>query len=637
MRKSQKGRGEVLIRHIGKSQNHINTDLKGITKMNFAPLKKIRELQQNINIPGNIRNIQSRAADMMVRVHKKPKTERLYERVSDACELCRIIEKHGERTAFSYFDKDRNIEDMTYAEFSNMIKQTAAGFDALGFVGKRIAVIGDTSPQWLATYLGVLACGGTIIPMDKELEISVIEKFLESVEAEAIVYSSHFNGCFENAGASHKTLKLFVPITPGDDSEKKSKSVLPFEELLQKGKKEIAKGYNYPRVTDREKLAEMLFTSGTTGTSKCVMLSQKNVFSVVTSAAASVDFNPDDTVVSVLPVHHTYELACLLAELDYGLHICINDSLMHVIRNFQIFKPTGLVLVPLFVYTMYKKIWNEAKKSGKDKKLKAGIGASKALMTIHVDKRNEIFSEVLEAFGGRLEKIICGGAALNPKMIEFFENIGISIYEGFGITECAPLTCVTPYYARKYGSVGPAVPCCQVRIAGSLRNSQGYIEGELQVKGDNVMLGYYNNEEATRDAFTDDGWFRTGDVAYMDSDGYVFITGRLKTVIVLENGKNVFPEEIEEYLGNIEQISECVVVGRTAGKSEKVNLTAIVYPDFTKFPENATDEEILASIEKSVDTMNKKLPTYKQVKKVELRKTEFEKTTSRKIKRHLVK
>jgi long-chain acyl-CoA synthetase len=306
-----------------------------------------------------------------------------------------------------------------------------------------------------------------------------------------------------------------------------------------------------------------------------------------------------------------------------------------VLKNFKTFQPTALVLVPLFVYTIYKRIWAEAKKSGRDKKLKLGLAASHALQSMGLDKRRKIFAEVLDSFGGRVEKIICGGAALNPKMIEFFESIGISIYEGFGITECSPLVCVTPYYAQKYGSVGPAVPCCQIRIEGEDENEKGYLEGELQVKGDNVMIGYYKNPEANALAFTEDGWFRTGDMAYVDEDGYCFITGRLKNLIVLENGKNVFPEEIEEYLGDIETIAESVVIGREI--DESVILTALIYPDLTKYPEGTDPETIHADIEASIFAMNKKLPTYKQIKSVELRDTPFEKTTSKKIKRHLLK
>ena len=220
-------------------------------------------------------------------------------------------------------------------------------------------------------------------------------------------------------------------------------------------------------------------------------------------------------------------------------------------------------------------------------------------------------------------------------MIAFFETLGISIYEGFGITECSPLVCVTPYYARKYGSVGPAVPCCQIRIDGEVENDYGYLEGEIQVRGDNVMLGYYNNEEATNAAFTEDSWFRTGDMGYMDEDGYLYITGRLKSVIVLENGKNIFPEEIEEYLGDIKTIAESVVVGRE--HDSVVDLVAVVYPDRTKYPEGTEDDIILADIEASINQLNKTLPSHKHIKKVELRETEFEKTSSRKIKRFLVK
>lgn len=569
-----------------------------------------------------------------VKIHKKPKTQRLYERVGDVVDFYNVISKHGDRVLFSYFDKKRNIIDVSYAEFCDKVKRTAAGISALGFSNARIALIGETSVEWMASYLGILASGNVVIPMDKELDIEQIEAFLESVDAEAIIYSSLFNTKFNNAKANHKTLKTFIAIAP-DEAEAAAKSTISFAELSDKGDEAVANGYEFPPV-DREKLAEMLFTSGTTGTSKKVMLSQKNIFSVVTAAAASVEFTPDDTIVSVLPIHHTYELACMLAGMDYGMHICINDSLTRVLKNFQIFKPTGLVLVPLFIYTMYKKIWSEAKKSGRDKKLKLGIGASRAMMNMGIDKRREIFADVLNAFGGRIEKIICGGAALNPKMMEFFENIGISIYEGFGITECSPLTCVTPYYARKYGSVGPAVPCCQVRISGTMENAAGYIEGEIQVKGDNVMMGYYDNPEANAEAFTADGWFRTGDMGYMDEDEYVFITGRLKTVIVLENGKNVFPEEIEEYLSEIEEIAEVVVVGRPT-ETDKIDLVAIVYPDATKFPEGTAAEDISYTIEKLIHEMNKTLPTYKHIDRIEMRDTEFEKTTSKKIKRHLVK
>ena len=570
-----------------------------------------------------------------VAVIKRPKTERKYERVHDAYDLCRIIAKHGDKTAFTYYDKSKKLYSISYIRFYNRIARTAAGLTKRGLAGKKIAIIGETSVAWLASYIAVLVTGGIAIPVDKELEIKSIVGLLETVDADAIIYSDHFNGKFIKAVGENSTIKTFIPIDPTEE-ELEHEGVIAYRTMRAEGKREIECGrFKLDPNQDREKVSEMLFTSGTTGTSKCVMLSQKNVFSVVTSACASVDFGPDDVLVSVLPVHHTYELAILLAELDYGVHICINDSLPHVLRNFQVFKPTGLVLVPLFVYTMYKKIWAEAKKTGRDKVLRLGLTASHAMRKVGIDKRSDLFKAVTNAFGGRLTKIICGGAALNPKMIEFFREIGIDIYEGFGITECAPLTFVTPYYAQKVGSVGPAVPCCQGRIDGNNIGPHGYIEGEIQIKGDNVMIGYYNNPSANAAAFTSDGWFRTGDMGYMDDDGYFYITGRMKSVIVLENGKNIFPEEIEEYLGNIPVIAESVVVGRQSGTT--VNLVAIVVPDMTKFPDDATDKEVYAAVEKAIHQLNRRMPSHKQIKAIEIRNKEFEKTTSKKIKRHLVK
>lgn len=566
--------------------------------------------------------------------------ERVLPHIWDVTDLCDIIERHGNKTLFRYYE-GKDIQSMTYATFGTQVREAAAAFTAMGLCGEKIAVIGETSPQWVCTYLGALAAGCVIVPMDKELDTEEIRRFIAMVDARAIVYSKSFNEKFIKSISDGDTgIRYFIPITPAYDSSFDNK-VIAFDQLLTCGRERVERdGYHYPIVRNREKLAEMLFTSGTTGTSKCVMLCQKNIFAAVNAAVETVCFSADDVVVSVLPIHHTYELMCVLAEMVYGIEICINDSLRHVMKNFQLFKPTGLVLVPLFINTMYAKIWSEAKKSKKETILKAGLATSKTLMAVGIDARRKIFKSVLDAFGGRLDHIICGGAKLNPDLIAAFEDFGISIFEGCGITECSPLTCVTPYFARKYGSVGPAVPCCRVRIdekTGSGENEEGYVEGEIQIKGDNVMLGYYNNPEANEAAFTTDGWYRTGDIGYMDGDGYVYITGRMKSVIVLENGKNVFPEEIEEYLGKIDTICESVVVGRKAPDSDAIILTAVVFPAYDKFPTGASEELIRESIRNSINAMNRRLPGFKQVKAVEYRQTEFEKTTSKKIKRHLVK
>ncbi len=567
----------------------------------------------------------------------RPRLNRVAPRSGDVLDLIDLIGSHGDKIVFRYY-VGKEIKTMTYAEFHTLIHEAAAAFDAMGLKGTRVAVIGDTSPQWIGTYVAALAAGCVVVPMDKELEITEVCKFLDQVEAQAIVYSKSFNEKFIKPIEEGRTgIRYFIPITPAYDDTFDSK-VISFDQVLTCGRERVERdGYTYPPIVSRETMAEMLFTSGTTGTSKCVMLSQKNIFAAANSATETVCFVPDDVVVSVLPVHHTYELMCILAELMFGIEICINDSLRHVLKNFQVFKPTGLVLVPLFLNTMYKKIWSEAERTHRDTILKAGLATSKTLLSMGIDARRKIFKSVLAAFGGRLEKIICGGAKLNPDLIAAFDDFGIAVYEGFGITECSPLTNVTPYWGRKYGSIGPHVPSCRCRIADAQPGEHGYPEGELQIKGDNVMIGYYQNPEANAAAFTADGWFRTGDVAYMDGDGYVYITGRMKSVIVLENGKNIFPEEIEEYLADIETIAECVVVGRKAEDSDEIILTAIVYPNYDKLPAGASEELIHESVRKSINQVNRRLPGFKQVKNVELRNTEFEKTTSKKIKRHLVK
>ena len=565
-------------------------------------------------------------------MNKRKKTERIFNEVHNVREFLSNIRTHGNKTLYRYVS-GREYLSLTYAEFSDMVLREAAGLAALGLSGKRIAVIGETSPEWVCSYLAVLASGGVVIPMDKELDIKEIEGFLAGVDAEAIVYGKNFNEKLASAIAEHSSLKTFIPMVGESDGGK----VISLDEVMSKGQAVLDESGFELAMRDESELAVMLFTSGTTGTSKCVMLCERNIFSTVNAACATVEFFPDDTIVSVLPLHHTYELACMIAGMNYGMEIGINDSLRHIMKNFAEYKPTGLVLVPLFVNTMYNKIMAKAKEGGKEKILRFLMALSNGLRKIGIDLRRVFFKQVLSAFGGRLCKMVSGGAPLNPEMMRQFDAFGITIAEGYGITECSPLISVNPYYALKSGSVGPAVPSCTVRIDARGKNDKGFDEGEIQVKGDNVMLGYYNNEEENKKAFTEDGWYRTGDIGYMDEDGYIFITGRLKSVIVLENGKNVFPEEIEEYLDNIPEIGEAVVVGRKGEDGETVNLVAIVYPSVEVYGENADKERAYSEIHEKILNLNRTLPAFKHIKQLELRDEPFEKTTSRKIKRHLVK
>ena len=525
---------------------------------------------------------------------------------------------------------------MSYSEFSDLIVDLAAGFDAMGLAGKRVAVIGESCPQWIATYLAAIACGGVAIPMDKEVAVSELEGFMTFAEADAVVYTSCMNEKFKETVETHPGVQYFIPVSTEKLSYLHHPKIKEFDDIVAMGQKHIHDDhFSLKTPKDLRRMAVMLFTSGTTGSSKCVMLCEQNVISAANAACSAVDFYKEDTIVSVLPIHHTYELCIDIAALIYGMEICVNDSLKHVMRNFEQFKPTGLPLVPLFVNTMDKRIWETARKKGKDKVLKGAIKVSGAARKMGINMGTGLFKDVTGAFGGRLVKIISGGAPLNTSVVADFDAFGSQICEGYGITECSPLVAVNPYYAPKLGSVGPAVECCRVRIEADHIDDQGRTIGEIQVKGDNVMLGYYKNEEETAKVFTRDGWFRTGDLGYMDEDKYIFITGRKKSVIVLENGKNVFPEEMEEYLENIDTIAEVVVIGRDS--DEGVKLTAVIYPNFDRFDKNASNEEIQAAISAQIKDLNKKLVAYKQIRIIEFRSTEFEKTTSRKIKRHLIK
>ena len=563
----------------------------------------------------------------------KAKTERRYTHAGTVKQLVRNFKDHGDSIAYRYYADvtGRKIVDLTYSDFADGVVACAAAFRQLGITGGRVAVIGETSVAWVTTYLGAVAGGSVAIPIDKELTFEEILGFLALGHADAVVYSHTFDAAFDAVIGTLPTVRHFIPTNPLCPSVGKE-GVITFDKLLDLGR--AATDYELPE-TDPDEMAEMLFTSGTTGTSKCVMLCRRNILAAVNSACASVEFFPEDTIVSVLPIHHTYELCCMLAALNYGMTVGINDSLRHVMRSFATYRPTGLVLVPLFVETMYKKIWDEAKKKKSDGKLRFALKLSRLLRTFGIDLRRRLFAQVLDAFGGRLERIICGGAPMDPEIAERFEDFGITIAEGYGITECSPLISVNPYYALKRGSVGPAVPSCTVRIDDATPGEHGNPEGEIVVKGENVMLGYYENEEENARAFTPDGWYRTGDIGYMDEDGYIYITGRKKSVIVLENGKNVFPEEIEEYLGKIPGVLESVVVGRKSEDSNHVTLTAIILPDPDVFPD-VTSEKTEKALRDAVQTLNKKLAAFKQIRLVEFRAEPFEKTTSKKIKRHLV-
>lgn len=543
-------------------------------------------------------------------------------------------EKFGDKIAYKYFISSNEQREITYNQVYSAYNFIGASICYNGFQKKKIAVISENRPEWMISYMAIIGSGSVVVPLDKELLPEQIESFINYSGIEAVFCSSKY--AEKLVAMNIPNVKKFIDF---DNNNIEDDRYVSYEEFCLNGENLINDGYNaFDNARyDSSKMSALIFTSGTTGTSKGVMLSEDNILTAVTAASNMINLPSDTVLLSVLPMHHTYETtAGQLTALRIGVTICINNSLKYFMRNVKLFRPTAMVVVPLYLTTLRKRISDEIKKQNKENVLNVGVKATKVLKKVGIDARSVVFSEVLGSLGGRLKNIICGGAAIDPETIEWFHNIGINVSQGYGITECSPLVAVNPLVTVHYNSVGVAIPGSKVKII----DDQDGIEkdlpngeiGEICVKGGHVMLGYYNDEEATKATFTEEGYFKTGDYGYIDDDGFIYITGRKKNIIVLDNGKNVYPEEIEEYLERIEKIKEVVVVGRTKESGEVV-LTALIYPDFDQY-KGQDDNAIIDDIRSEVAKVNKTLPSFKQVRNIELKKNEFEKTTTRKIIRY---
>ena len=560
-----------------------------------------------------------------------------------------VTERHENRKCYTYRRNDK-IQSITFGEHKNITDALGTAFFDMGLMGKRIALLCESRYEWSVTYLAAANGGGCIVPLDREIRPEQLINFIERAEASAVVYSSECKETIEEyAKSSDCKVKYFINMdyTQEDISRmNEADNIYSFTALVESGKKRLAEGCKdfTEAVIDPNKMCVILFTSGTTGTSKAVMLSHKNMASSIYDSVCGVDYNSSDRLVSVLPIHHTYEATCgIFATYALGCEVCINDSLKMVLRNFNVYKPTALILVPLFVDTMVKKIWDEIEKQGKTMLVKSAIILSNTLRRVGIDMRRVFFKEILDSFGGNLRLIVSGGAPLNPAHIPVFDAFGITLVQGYGTTECAPLLSVVPsnWVMKKMGSVGYPVYGVELEIDSPVGDKYG----EVLARGNNVMLGYMNDPDATSECMTSDGFYRTGDIGYIDNDGFLYITGRKKNVIVLSNGKNVYPEEIEEYLKHSELVSECAVIARnkTPGGTGETMVCALIYPNLDKFVIGETPDgekkyqsmdEIYKVIKKEVDDINKKLPAYKHINIVEVRETEFEKTASKKIMRN---
>ncbi len=534
------------------------------------------------------------------------------------------VKEAGDKTAFEYKNK-KEIVKVSYKEFKNDTNYLGTALSTIDMLKNHIAVVGDNSYNWLTVYLTVLQSDGVLVPVDKELTCEEIINVLRNSDSEVLFYSNKFEKYIEELKKELPKIKYYIGFEQKEDKE----NILSYDKFMEKGKKEYEGGntsFTSIEHKDTNVLKLLVYTSGTTDEPKGVMLSEHNLVSCVYyGLQVSTVYTK---CLSVLPYHHTYEaVAGILVALHKHVTICINDSLKNVLKNLQLYKPDYIYLVPAFAEVFYKSIWANAKKTGKETGLKILIKVSDALRKIGIDKRKTLFKSIHEAFGGNLRKIVVGGAPIRPELGKFFDSIGINLINGYGITECSPLVSANMDDFNDPSTVGIVLPCCEIKF----ENVTPEGDGEICVKGDIVMMGYYKDPVRTEKVLKD-GWFNTEDYGRMNEHGQLIINGRKKNVIVLSNGKNIYPEEIENYVLRIPYISEAIVKGVKNNVGQEVALCAEVFLNKEKV-EELEIENVEETLKKDIAKVTKELPLYKHIADVEIRKTEFNKTTTNKIKR----
>lgn len=559
---------------------------------------------------------------------KKTITLNKVQQVNSIKELVsQAVEAVGDQDAYRYRRKGQDYS-VTYREFEQQTFALGTGLASLGVSKSHVAILCENRYEWICTYLTVLKSDSVYVPIDKELPMQDVLNILEDSESTVLFYSERFEEKLMENLEKLSAIRYFIGIDREEDSE--DGRFLSYAKLMAQGKERYEQGdESYTSQTvDHYGMKMLVYTSGTTGMAKGVMLSEHNLVSgVYYGLQVSTIYTRG---LSVLPYHHTYEaIPGILVAIHHHVTLCINDNLKNVVKNLELYKPEHIYLVPAFVEVFYKRIWATAKKSGSDGKLRVMIKVSNALRKVGIDLRRTFFSSVHKAFGGELRKIVCGGAPIRPELGDFFDSIGVTLLNGYGITECSPLVSVNRDDCNDSRTVGFPLPCCEIKIAEP--DEDGI--GEICVKGDVVMMGYYKRPEQTAEVLSADGWFRTGDYGKMTEIGQLMITGRKKNLIVLDNGKNIFPEEIENLIGSIDYVTEVIVYGHENQVGQEESLYAEIYCAPEGIGEISNLEE---QLKKDVSAVCSELPSYKHIAKIIIRDEEFEKTTSNKIRRNKI-
>lgn len=559
-------------------------------------------------------------------IHKMPKYDNLKEMLEKSGKI------YGNRPAYIFKTEEEGIfREITHKQFREEINNLGTALISMGLKDKRIAVISENRYEWGMAYFATVAGTGIIVPLDKALPDNEIENLILRSGVEAIFYSNKYNNIMNEIKEKNNTnIKFFISM----DLEEQTDGIYAQKELIKKGKELMEAGNRefIDAKINSEEMGVMLFTSGTTAMSKAVMLSHKNLCANLFDIASTIKVDENDVFLSFLPLHHTFECTTgFIYPVSKGSSIAFCEGIRHIADNIKEYRVTAMVSVPILFESMYKRVMKNIEKKGKLETVKKGIKISQFLLKIGIDIRRKLFKEIHDNLGGRLRLFVSGGAALDPEAEKGFNELGVAMYQGYGLTESSPVIAAEDDKYRRLGSIGKAFPSLEVKIVEP--NEEGI--GELVAKGPSIMMGYYDNEEATKETIDKEGWLHTGDLARIDKDGYIFISGRKKFVIVLKNGKNIYPEELETLINKIEGIKESFVYGKPEEDGDYKICAKIVYDKETaKENFGILEEEALKQvIWQEVKKINKTMPAYKYIREISITDKELIKTTTQKIKR----
>jgi len=596
-------------------------------KMKMEGMENIQEMQVNYDKIDQIKDKKSK---------NKYYEETHYKTVKEIFK--RSIEKYKNNIYIlerPNHDHKAKFEEFTYERFGNDAINLGTGLmKYLNLSNERIIIIGENTYYWYVSYFSILCGVGIAVPVDKELPNNEIENVIKRSHAAAVIYSKKKKDAIDKIKDNLPMVKYFIEMNSNDGVQGRDVGI---EHVIAEGKKLTDAGNTeYMDVEiDPEEFKFLIFTSGTTSQAKGVMLCHRNLAENVNAVSKYVKLYERDRFFSVLPLHHTYESSIgALLPFANGSSVAICGGLRYIVPDMQEAKPTAMLAVPLLVESLYKKINQSIEKSGKAGLVNSMIHLTNALKSVGIDIKRKVFKEIYDNLGGNMRIIVSAAAPIDKKIGKWVQDIGIEFLQGYGLTETAPIAALTPECDPRVGSVGLPVNCAQIKIHNPNENG----EGEIWIKSQTLMLGYYEDEEATKEV-VHDGWFNSGDIGYQDKDGYVYVTGRSKNVIVTQNGKNIYPEEIELLLSKIPEIQECMVYGKEVEGEKELIISVKVIPNMEEIEnlhgKDLSEEEIHKIIWNKIKEVNKSLTSYKAIKNLEIKHDEFAKTTTMKIKRYV--